>query len=90
MHEKRWCEQFISQSTNQIRPSEIPRSTNYSVSTSPDPPLRVFFTQFFYASRGSGHETTYRIARSSISMVVSVASVDLPLALWEINIYYML
>ena len=50
---------IISQSTNQIRPSEIPRSTNYSVSTSPDPPLRVFFflLDVFYASRGSGHET---------------------------------
>ena len=48
---------IISQSTNQIRPSEIPRSTNYSVSTSPDPPLHGFLLNFFYASRGSGHET---------------------------------
>ena len=49
---------IISQSTNQIRPSEIPRSTNYSVSTSPDPPLYGFLLNFFYAIRGSGHETT--------------------------------
>ena len=33
---------IIDQSTNQIWPSEIPRSTNYYVSTSPDPPLPLF------------------------------------------------
>ena len=45
---------IISQSTNQIRPSEIPRSTNYSVSTSPDPPLHVFYSIFFTRVEGLG------------------------------------
>ena len=48
---------LIIQSTNQIRPSEIPRSTNYSVPTVPDPPP-PFSTRFFFrAERGSGNET---------------------------------
>ena len=37
---------IITQSNNQIRPSEIPWSTNYSVSTSPDSLLRIFLLFF--------------------------------------------
>ena len=61
---------IISQSTNQIRPSEMPSempwSTNYSistsssVSTSPDPPLLFLFSLLFSygrVARRSGDET---------------------------------
>ena len=37
-----------SQSTNQIRPSEIPRTANYPVSTAPDPLLHFPFVFFFF------------------------------------------
>ena len=50
-----------SQSTNQIRPSEIPRTANYSVSTAPDP-LPHFPSVFFFlrVQGGSGAETRYK------------------------------
>ena len=49
-----------SQSTNQIGPSEIPRTANYSVSTAPDP-LPHFPSVFFFlrVQGGSGAETKY-------------------------------
>ena len=46
-----------SQSTNQIRPSEISRTANYSVSSAPDP-LPHFPSVFFLRVQGgSGAET---------------------------------
>ena len=55
---------IISQSTNQIRSSEIPRSRTYSVSTSPDPPLHVFFLlNFFTQAEGLG----MRLAHSMLT-----------------------
>ena len=76
---------IISQSTNQIWPSEIPRSTNYSVSTSPDPPLHVFYSIFFYASRGSGHETSAVVAVFPYCNLVLERAVSLPLSLLPIE-----
>ena len=54
------------QSTNQTWPSEIPRSTSYCVSISPDPPL-PFFSSFFAGAGGaSGNETKGVVVTASL------------------------
>ena len=56
-----------SQSTNQIRPSEIPRTANYSVSTAPDP-LPHFPSVFFFASAGRVWGRDYSTLRNFVQV----------------------
>ena len=53
---------IISQSTNQIRPSEIPAEYKLFCINFTRPSSPRFLLNFFYASRGSGHETTLTAA----------------------------